>query len=337
MAEIKPKTGVMATDRGILGLPMIRVRIPATTANLGPAFDCMGLALDLWNEFELVLTGEAGDVTVETVGEGAAILPKDRRHLVAATMLDEVWPGMIPTDRGIRLTCRNAVPCASGLGSSSTAVLAGLIFASALSARAVHGDDPARVLAAVNDPANRARVLRRAIQLEGHGDNVAPALLGGLIMVVPGEGEPVVRKVDFAPLRVAVCVPDYRFLTKDARAALPGDFSKEDTIYNVGHALLVADALRTGDLELLSLAMGDRVHEPYRMPLIPGAVEARQAALTAGARAACLSGAGPGMLALASEGHNAIGQAMADAFAARGLRARWWALNAIEHGTEIEA
>jgi len=314
---------------------MIQVQIPATAANLGPGFDCLGLALNLWNSFELHLEGAPGEIKVETIGEGANWLPTDRTNLTAQTMLDETWPGMMPTDTGIKIRCENAVPAASGLGSSSTATLAGLIFASALSARAIHRNDEQAVLDAVRDPQNLQRVLTRAIKLEGHGDNVAPALLGGLILVV-SNGTSVVRSVDFAPLKVVVCVPDFAFLTTAARAALPGEYSKADTIHNIGHALLVVEALRTGDLGLLAQAMGDRIHEPYRIPLIPGAINARQAALDSGAVAACLSGAGPGMLALADRNHEKIGEAMVSAFASANLKARYWVLDAIKEGTQIK-
>jgi homoserine kinase len=316
---------------------MIKVRIPATTANLGPGFDCLGLALNLWNTFSLELTDQPGSIQVETKGEGAGVLPNDDSHLVARTMVSETWPGLMPKDRGLRITCENQVPCASGLGSSSTAVLAGLVFASALSARAVQPDRPEAVLHMVNNPQNLDRVLQRAIQLEGHGDNVAPALLGGLVLVVADENTNIVRRVDFAPLKAVVCVPSFKFLTVEARAALPSQFSKSDTIHNVGHALAVVEALRIGDLKLLRESMGDRIHEPYRMPLIPGAQDAKNRALAAGAITTCLSGAGPGMLAFADANHDAIGESMCDAFAAAGLKARHWVLDAVSCGAEISS
>ncbi|MCC7102918.1 MAG: homoserine kinase [Fimbriimonadaceae bacterium] len=310
---------------------MISVRLPATSANLGPGFDSMGLALDLWNTFDLNLLGEPGTVTVRTEGEGADWLPSDRTNLVAQTMIEETWPGTMPTDLGIEIVCRNCIPAASGMGSSSTATLAGLIFASALAARA---NNPSQVLPAVKDPLNLERVLARAVKLEGHGDNVAPALLGGLILVA-SNGSPITKSVSFTPMEVVICVPDFRFLTAEARAALPGEYSKADTIHNIGHSLLVLEALRTGNLGLLGRAMGDRIHEPFRMPLIPGAIQARQAAHEAGAVAACLSGAGPGMIAFADRAHEQIGLAMQRAFADSGLTARHWTLKTSEQGAKI--
>lgn len=315
---------------------MIKVSIPATTANLGPGFDCIGLALNLRNTFSVALDENPGGVRVTVAGEGESRLPQDAKHLVAQTMIDETWPGVIPQDRGIHIHCENAIPVASGLGSSSTALLAGLIFSSALSARSVVGDDPAEIAKTVKSEVNMNRVLRRAIKLEGHGDNVAPALLGGLILVVPGE-ELVIRSVEFAPLKVVVCVPEFDFLTTVARAALPVEYPKADTIFNIGHVTLLVEALRTGDAALLRSAVRDRVHEPYRLPLIPGAKEAREAALDAGAITTCMSGAGPGQLAFADSNHEQIGQAMVQAFSAVGLRARAWVLDAVREGTEVFA
>lgn len=313
---------------------MIRVEIPATTANLGPGFDCLGLALDLWNTFELSLEGAPGTVAVETRGEGSEGLPRDGRNLVASTMVDETWPGMMPTDVGIRIRVTNRIPVASGLGSSSTAVLAGLVFASALSARALHPGDEAKVIREVQSPANLERVLRRAVKLEGHGDNVGPALLGGLVLVVNNDS-PVVRQVPYAALKAVVCVPEFDFLTSEARAVLPGDYSRADTVHNIGHALLVMEALRAGEWGLLARGVADRVHEPYRLPLIPGAVEAKKAAVGAGAQAVCLSGAGPGLIAFAESGHEEIGRAMVWAFSNMGLSARFWALDATLAGARV--
>lgn len=306
---------------------MIRVRIPATSANLGPGFDCMGMALGLWNTFELHAQTDVPGVRVESHGEGAAGLPTDHTNMIAQTMLAELarleeLRGQINSaqmPRSFRIICHNDIPCASGMGSSSTAVLAGLIFAHGL----------------VFGCVDIKTVLDRATALEGHGDNVAPALYGGLILI-SYDGEIVVaERVTLPPLRVVVCVPTFNFLTSEARAALPRVLSRADAVFNIGRAMLVAEALRNGDDDLLARAMGDRIHEPYRIPLIPGAAHARQAALSHGAIAVSLSGAGPGLLAYARERHEAIGQAMQDAFHHAGLSARYWVLDASPQGAEI--
>lgn len=301
---------------------MIRVRIPATTANLGPGFDCMGLALDLWNTFELHLGGEG--IVVETHGEGADWLPKDATNLTASILLQELGDA---APKALRIVCHNAVPAASGLGSSSTATLAGVLFAQACE-RHAKGEDPAEL--------ELKAVLARAVAIEGHGDNVAPALLGGFVVVVPDEKAGVLaQRIPHVPLKTVVCVPEFRYLTSEARAALPPHYSRSDAIYNIGRAMLVAEALRAGNDEMLRAAMNDRIHEPYRLGAIPGAAGAKSVALDAGALCVALSGAGPGMIAFAREGYDRIGRAMKDAFSAVGLKSRYWILDATEAGTHI--
>ena len=300
---------------------MIRVRIPATTANLGPGFDCMGLALDLWNTFELHLGGDG--IAVETHGEGASWLPVDATNLTAAVLRDELGDD---APEAFRVVCHNAVPAASGLGSSSTATLAGVLFAHALR-NAQRGEDPAEL--------DMAAVLERAVAIEGHGDNVAPALLGGFVVVVPDEKGVLVQRVPHVPVKTVVCVPEFKYLTSDARAALPSSYSKADAIFNIGRAMLVAEALRAGDDAMLRAAMHDRIHEPYRLGAIPGAVSAKAQALDAGAVCVALSGAGPGIVAFARGGYDRIGRAMKDAFAAEGLASRYWILDATDQGTHV--
>ena len=303
---------------------MIRVRIPATTANLGPGFDCMGLALDLWNTFELHLGGEG--IRVETFGEGADVLPSDTSNLTVAVMLEQLRVAGVPWPEGAKIVCHNTFPCASGLGSSSTATLAGVLFAAALE-QAAKGEDPSVL--------DLDAVLARAVALEGHGDNVAPALLGGFVIVVPDSTGVLTQRIPHVPIKTVVCVPSFSYFTYEARAALPDTYSKADAIFNIGRAMLVAEALRGGDDELLARAMNDRIHEPYRLKSIPGAADAKQAAREAGAVSVALSGAGPGMIAFAREGYDRIGRSMKEAFAMAGLESRYWILDATERGTRV--
>ena len=309
---------------------MITVRVPATSANLGPGFDCMGMALNLWNTFELHPSPGEPWITVESHGEGAALLPTGGTNLIAQTMRGELYrlnyaqPNLLDKDvythQTYQIICRNDIPVASGLGSSSSAVLAGLVFAHMLAFKHV----------------DRDAVLRRATALEGHGDNVGPALYGGLVLISYDGTIVVAERVSLPPLKVVVCVPAYNFLTIEARAALPKTISRADAVFNIGRAMLVAEALRNGDDDLLKRAMADRLHEPYRLPLIPGAADARQGALDQGAIAVNLSGAGPGMLAYARENLDQIGAAMQAGFEQAGLSARYWVLDASPHGVEID-
>ncbi|HRK21330.1 MAG TPA: homoserine kinase, partial [Fimbriimonadaceae bacterium] len=302
----------------------IRVRIPATTANLGPGYDCMGLALDLWNTFEMHPRGPG--YSVRTFGEGAEILPTNEANLTLSTFLSECKNMGVAPPEGVHLVCHSTVPCASGLGSSSTATLAGVLFAFALKNR-LADCDPADL--------DRSAVLERAISIEGHGDNVAPALMGGFVIVMPDESGVLTQRVPIAPLKVVVCVPEFDFPTSKARAALPDSYSKEDAIYNIGRAMIVAEALRSGDDAMLARAMRDRIHEPYRLDLIPGARSVQSAALDASAICVALSGAGPGIIAFAREGFDRIGRAMKDAFTVASLRSRYWILDATSEGADI--
>lgn len=303
----------------------LSVSVPATSANLGPGFDCMGLALELRNTFTLELGPHLTGIEVEVRGEGEGVLPTDASHVTVEVFREEVRRrGLEPP--ALRLRCDNEVPCASGLGSSSTAVLAGVIFAEA--ARMGAGTDPDFAVHRVE----LRNVLARAVDLEGHGDNVAPALLGGL-QVVFTEGEDYrCRPIPIAPFRVTAVVPRYDYLTVEARAALPKTISHKDAVFNIGHAILVSEAFRNHDTALLAAAMQDRMHEPYRLGSIPGAEAARACALESGATAVALSGAGPGLLAFAEGDYDAIGRAMVGAFGQAGLQARHWVLSASNGG-----
>lgn len=304
---------------------MIRVRIPATTANLGPGFDCMGLALDLWNTFEMHPSGEG--FRVEAHGEGAATLPIDDSNLVIVTMRQEIARLGVCPPTGATIVTHNTIPAASGLGSSSTATLAGLLFAHAW-ARHCADEDPSEL--------DLDDILARAVEIEGHGDNVAPALLGGFVIVVPDASGVLTQQIrNLPPIKAVVCVPEFNYLTTDARAALPQTYSKKDAIFNIGRAMLVSEALRTGNDDLLARSMNDRIHEPYRVPAIPGAAVARDLALSAGAICVALSGAGPGVIAFARGSFDRIGRAMNQAFSGAGLNSRYWILDATEQGAHI--
>jgi homoserine kinase len=285
----------------------------------------MGLALNLWNTFELKVGGT--DWVADIQGEGESKLPRDATNLVFTTFCDEVRHLAQTPPLGARLINSNQVPFMSGLGSSSTATLAGILFAHSYVA-GLKGGDPRQF--------DQAKVLERAIAVEGHGDNVAPALLGGFVVVMASREGTLTHRVPHLPLTAVVCVPEFEFPTSQSRAVLPGSYAKEDAIFNVGRALLVAEALRTGDDEILRRAMDDRIHEPYRYPLIPGAAQAKQGALGSGAVCVCLSGAGPGVIAFTRKNEDLIGQEMKQAFLDKGLESRYWVLEVSASGTEVQ-
>ncbi|NPA30367.1 MAG: homoserine kinase, partial [Chloroflexi bacterium] len=251
----------------------VQVLVPATTANLGPGFDVLGLALNLWNRLEVSLIPRASRDQIFNYGEGAAQLPRDARHRAlqaAQAVYDAVH---VPRPR-LRLRACNCIPLGSGLGSSAAAALAGALAANAL----------------LGWPLSRRQLLSLVARLEGHPDNAAPALYGGLTACGwDDDGQVWVRSLPVAEewlqdgLTVWVALPAVNLSTAQARQALPEHIPLKDAAYNLGQAVRVIEAFRTGDAALLGAAMHDRWHQPYRLRLIPGASEALHAARQAGA------------------------------------------------------
>jgi homoserine kinase len=298
-----------------------RVRVPATTANLGPGFDCLGLALDLWNDVRFSLEGEG--IEVETRGLGAASLPRDASNLVARAYLRLCQEAGRPAPSGLRIECDIRVPTSSGLGSSSTAIAAGLLGANEL----------------LDRPFDRDHVLGIAAAMEGHPDNVAAALLGGLTIVVQRPDRLLTKKILVPEVHVALAVPDLPFSTDAARAELPTEVTMADAVFNLQRTPLVVEALRTADLELLSQVMDDRLHQASRLKRIPGGRTAWLAALSAGAAAVAVSGSGPSLIAFVGLATDAtrVARAMAEAFAAEGVTAIPLGLSASSVGATVLA
>jgi homoserine kinase len=268
----------------LISTPVV-IRTPATSANLGPGFDTFGLALARYDHVEARITGTG--VVVEVAGEGFGELPGDGSHLVARAMA-AAFARLGEQPAGVLVRCRNAIPQARGLGSSSAAIIGGI-----LAARALAVDGAARL--------DDAAVLALATELEGHPDNVAPCLLGGFTIAWLENG--VGRAVRLTPspeVVPVVYVPAERGFTAQARAALPRDVPHADAAFNAARAALLVHAL-TADPDLLLSATEDRLHQPYR------AAEMRQSAdLVADLRTAgipaVISGAGPTVLALLRAG-----------------------------------
>jgi len=283
------------------------VTVPASSANLGPGFDCLGLALDLWNTTTFRLGGDGIRVHVE--GEGAGKLPEDTGNLVvqAFTTLYVRREATMPRD--LQVECHNLIPIESGLGSSTAAILTGLIAANFF----------------LGQPLTRLELLRMTIDIEGHADNAAAALFGGLVLVASDLHPPIVRSYTLPALNLVVVVPKVDLSTREARKLLPAMVERCDAIFNLNRTALVIDALREGDRKLLMTAMDDRLHQPYRFPLIPGSQAAIRAANELGA-AAALSGAGPSVIAFANDNANAVAQTMQAAFRAAGVESRCYHL-----------
>ncbi|GAA1843787.1 homoserine kinase [Asanoa iriomotensis] len=264
-----------------------RVRVPATSANLGPGFDALGLALGLHDDVAAWVTDRGWHVDV--AGEGAGELPTGADHLIARAMAAtfERLGGQPP---GVAIECVNRIPQARGLGSSSAAIVAGVQLARALVRDGTTLLDDAGALAL-------------AAQLEGHPDNVAPCLLGGF--VIAWSAEDAFHAVRLAPderIRPTVFIPSDRGLTAHARAALPATVPHHDAAFTAGRAALLVHAL-TEAPDLLFPATADRLHQGYRAPGMP-ATAALVDELRGRGVAAVVSGAGPTVLALSSPPHD---------------------------------
>ena len=259
---------------------MIKVRVPATSANVGAGFDSLGLAVSLYNEFTFEEAPK-----LEIVSLDGALIPKGPSYLVyrsAKAVFDQLD---IPMP-GLRITQQNAIPMARGLGSSSSCIVAGILGANAM----------------LGNKLTPRQMLTMATAIEGHPDNVAPAMLGGFVTSVFDEGQvySVKKNIDTS-LVFAAFIPNFKLLTEKARAALPQNVSHKDAVYNLSRAALATAAFCDGDYELLGVATKDKLHQQYRLPLIPGGDEIFAMANDLGAYATYISGAGPTIMAVVNK------------------------------------
>ncbi|MBQ9695451.1 MAG: homoserine kinase [Oscillospiraceae bacterium] len=259
---------------------MIKLQIPATSANLGAGFDALGLALQYYNDVEM----EESDTIDITSADGTPV-PTDANNLIyiSAKDLYEVCGKKLP---GLRMIQTNRIPMTRGLGSSSACIVAGLVGANHLLGNPLGTDD----------------LVDLAAQIEGHPDNTAPALLGGIVTAVfDGRRVHWVKQEVYTKLRFVALIPDFELKTEKARACLPHTVSHKDAVYNLSRAALFSASLLTGKFENLRTAVHDKLHQPYRMALIPHAREVFDIAYAHGAYAAYISGAGPTVMAIADE------------------------------------
>ena len=272
----------------------ITVRVPASTANLGPGFDSLGLALALYNTATLALRAD-GEVRITVEGEGRGRLDREGKGSLLARAAAATFRHLGAEPFGLDIALHNQIPLRRGLGSSGTAILSGITGAATLQGRALTTDE----------------VLRLALPFEGHPDNLAPSLLGGLVASGLADGQVLAVRVPLgAPLRAVAVIPDRELPTAEARRVLPREVLREDAVFNVTRTALMVAALATGQYACLPEASRDRLHQPYRASLLPGLEEVCEAARKAGALAAFLSGAGSTILALVAEGGEGVGEAM---------------------------
>jgi homoserine kinase len=310
----------------LVPLPIsVAVLTPATSANLGPGFDTLGLALQLYNRFDVeIIEGDPWKPQIEVqgaLGDKLSTGP-DNLFFQAFVLLFQRNQAELPA---VKIRMSIAIPPGCGLGSSATAVVGGLVAANEL-------------LRIKGLGVPKESLLAPAVESEAgnHPDNVAPALLGGLVATTTVDGEIRAVKTRFPDtLRAIIFTPSFPMDTVTGRKLLPAEYSRDDVTFNTGRVALFLAALQTGRYELIGEAMQDRLHQPYRQALFPAMPDIIQAALDAGAYGASLSGGGSSLIALASSNFHAILRAMRETAHSAGVEGTGMILRADQVGARV--
>ncbi|MEL1134367.1 homoserine kinase [Desulfitobacterium sp. THU1] len=287
---------------------MVSVRIPATSANLGPGFDCLGMALSLYN-FVQIDASDSFEITL--TGDYSSGIATDDSNLVWQSMC-ALWNEIGIKTPTVSLTLENNVPPTRGLGSSSAAIVGGLVAANEYAGGVL----------------SKQEILQIANRIEGHPDNVAPALLGGITLAVSTETSVIARILQDNPRFIALAiVPDFHLSTEKSRNVLPASIPRTDAVFNLSRTALLVEALIHENYEFLREGMQDRLHQNQRAALVPGLSETLEVALDLGAFGSALSGSGPTILALVSSAKaSEISQAMVDSLSSHGLTSKAYTL-----------
>lgn len=285
---------------------MFSIRVPATSANLGPGFDSLGIALKLYNSFYFKRINLGIRIELEDEKGNKIQLPLEENLVFKAmkrlfSLLQE------PFD-GIEIVEKIAFPFACGLGSSATAIVAGFVGANKL----------------LGSPLSEKAILKLATKMEGHPDNIIPAYKGGFTINVMDGEELIFKKLTLnEELKIVLVVPEFRLATKKVRQVLPGKVSYHDAVFNLSRTALLTACLYDNDWEKFSTAMEDRLHQDYRAALIPGFKDIIKGAYKAGALGVALSGAGPAIIAFCQDKAAKIGQVMVDVFSEHNIDSRY--------------
>ncbi len=308
----------------------VSVKVPASSANLGPGFDCIGLALPIYNTItieETVLPGTGIEINLiseeETIDEMFFdSIPKDENNIVykAVEMLYNSI-GQEPSE--LRINIQSQIPITRGLGSSSSIVVGGLLAANKL----------------LGNPADEAALLAIATEVEGHPDNVAPAILGGVVLASQEED----GMISYYKLKwpeewdITVCIPDFELSTEIARSVLPKEVPMQDAIFNARHLAMLVQAINTADAKLMKKSLKDRIHQPYREKLVPGMKEIMEAFKHEDGVLGCvLSGAGPSMLVISHKYDvDKIKSTVKDIWEAQNIKVDVRTMKVEENGAEI--
>ena len=299
---------------------MIKIQVPATTANLGPGFDCLGLALKLYLNMEIEEIEEG--LVIEYQGEGAEKFSSKKDTLIgksAELVLKKT--GQDKSKKGLKIKAFNQIPVTRGLGSSASAIIGGIVGAAKF----------------YNINLTNQEILELALSLEGHMDNIVPALIGGLTLAYKTGQEEIkwVRIKTPRDLRVVVAIPDFTLSTGEMRRALPQKVALPEAVFNLSRSALLINALQNSDWDVLAEAMEDRLHQPYRAPFIPGIGDIFSQIKKTGLAGVALSGSGPSVVSLTKVGsEEEISKIMKDTFLKAGITCRTLVLEADLEGTK---
>lgn len=285
---------------------MTTIRVPATTANLGAGFDCIGAALSMYNEFTFTPI-DTTDLVIAVQGLEAAKVDSGASNLAYRAFL-KLYERIDRTPPGIQLEILLGVPLARGLGSSATAIVGGLIGANTLA----------------GNPLSQSEIMQLAIDLEGHPDNVVPALIGGCRLAATASSGWSIADIPWhSSIVPIVAIPDFELSTAAARSVLPTTYSRADAIFNTAHLGLMIRGLETGNPDWLTAGLVDKIHQPYRQQLITGYSTVESAVIAAGGYGMVISGAGPTLLAIATATQaEAVATAMTEAWATHQIQAQ---------------
>jgi homoserine kinase len=294
----------------------ITAKVPATTANLGAGFDTLAMALDLYNYVTIEL---AAKTHIEVENEGKDSLSLDEENIVYIVAKAVFDMADVKTD-GLKIKLVNNIPLARGLGSSAAARVGGAMGANYL----------------LGNRFSRDEIMSLTAKLEGHPDNVTPALFGGFTISYVDKGELKYFKISpNVKFKIVVIIPQFEVSTSKAREILPSNISRKDAVFNVSRACLLVSSVLTGQLEYIGAGMQDMLHQPYRKKLVPGMEDVFEAAMKNGARGVALSGAGPSIVAFATESFEAIGKSMQGAFLEHNIESKFMVREINSKGTEI--
>ncbi len=293
-------------------------RIPASTTNLGPGFDVLGLALQLYSTVSLEITGSSTEVVVS--GVDVEKIPSTPEHIAFQAVESIFQRSGVQQPDGLKLTIANGIPAIRGLGGSGTAILGGLLTANVL----------------CGNMFSLSEILNFSTAIEGHPDNVAASLYGGLVISVQEEEHiHTIQLVCDPVLHVVLAIPEFTLSTQKARDILPKTVDFADAIYNISRSSLLVASIATGKLDMLPLAMKDKLHQPYRSTLIPGFNDVVEAATSAGALSIALSGAGPTIAAYCLNNMDQVGNRMQEAFNQHGIPCKIKVLSADLDGATV--